>query len=174
MSGCMNTSTVGIAAGRSRRAPCSTRRRARRSARNPARKRTTSSLPSSDGWKRKKPRSIQRCDPRAAVRGEHEQHQRERHRVDAGACSAGRRRGRASDTPTSPIAADGGVDRLPDDVVVGVARHVVARDPATTSRGRSRPAPRPRRAGSSRGGGRTPRRRRSTRRALRRARRAPA
>ena len=68
MSGWMKTSSSAgsdspIAASTVRGSPI----RLKRSDRKPASARTISSLPNSDGWKRKKPRSIQRFDPRATV-----------------------------------------------------------------------------------------------------------
>ena len=68
MSGWMKTSMIGTARARSR--PSGVRSssiRFERSARNAARKSASSTFPNSEGWKRKKPTSIQRREPRVAA-----------------------------------------------------------------------------------------------------------
>src|ERR687895_66381 len=68
MSGWMNTKNVGTAAAPTttpvvRHSPI----RRDRPARTPARKSARSSFANSEGWKRKKPKSIQRVEPRTPV-----------------------------------------------------------------------------------------------------------
>ena len=129
MSGCRKTSRIGTSAEPERRPVVRhSSSRFARSARNAARKRTKSSLPNSDGWKRKKPRSIQRREPRAASPTRMTNTiapviTRRRTTCGGGRCRGrrrGRRRRRSSRAARRP---------LPHEVVARVAGDVVARDP---------------------------------------------
>ena len=96
-----------------------------RSATKPASTMISATLPSSDGWKLKKPIWIQRFEPRTSAATTKTTSRRTSEPVEGPADTPVRarvdRRGREEDRT------DGDVDNLPEDVVVRISGHVVLR-----------------------------------------------
>ncbi len=86
-------------------------------------------MPNSDGWNRKKPRSIHRLEPRATVPARKTTHEQEQGaRVDV-PVEAAVEIGVDGDRDDEADHADRDEHELPVEVVRRVAGHVVARDP---------------------------------------------